>query len=180
MSLPIKKFREIVFQMLYSFDMGQATADDMIPLLMKELEVTKNAVKGAHARVLAIIAKQSEIDQTIARTSQAYAFERIQSVERNVLRMGVYELLFDPAVPPKVAISEAMRIARKFGSPESALFVNAILDNIYQCRLGIMMDPAPLAVAAEELKKIEEISHEASLVKTMDTPDEDRTPQIIE
>lgn len=132
MPLPQQKFREIVFQLLYSYDMSQATEEDMLPLIMTELSVTKKAVQEAQMRVQAILAKLNEIDKMIAVASLSYAFERIASVERNILRLGVFELLFDDDIPPKVAISEAMRLARKFGTPESAAFINAIMDNLYK------------------------------------------------
>lgn len=134
MSIPQQKFREIVFQLLYSHDMGQATEADMLPMMMNELLVTKKVVVQAQERVRAILEKQSEIDQLITKTSESYAFERISSVERNILRLGICEMLFDDTVPPVVAIAEAVRLARKFGSPESASFVNAVLDHIHKAR----------------------------------------------
>ena len=130
MAVPHQKFREIVFQMLYSLDVGKAKDEDMLPILMEELSVSKQAVQMAQERVHRLMEKIDEIDPLISEKSLSYDFERIQSVERNILRLGVYELLFDDAIPEKVAISEAMRLARKFGSPESSTFVNAILDSI--------------------------------------------------
>lgn len=130
MPLPQPKFREIVLQLLYSYDMGHAVAEDMITLLMTELEVTKQSVVRADERVQQIRKRLPELDAQIAEVSQSYAFERIQSVERNVLRLGVYELLYDDTIPKKVAIAEALRLARKFGSPEAVAFVNAVLDTI--------------------------------------------------
>lgn len=132
MSIPQQKFREIVFQMLYSYDLGRATEDDMLPLLMEELSVSKEAVVKAQERVRSILKDKDAIDDIISKTTVSYAFERIHSVERNILRLGVYELMFDNAIPPKVAIAEAMRLARKFGAPESASFINAVMDNLYK------------------------------------------------
>ncbi|MBX9744017.1 MAG: transcription antitermination protein NusB, partial [Chlamydiales bacterium] len=63
--------------------------------------------------------------------SPDYVFERISRTERSILRLGTFELLFDPSIPPKVAIAEAIRICRKFGSPQSAQFVNAVLDSVF-------------------------------------------------
>lgn len=132
MTTPPQKFREIVFQMLYSQDFGQASEEDMLPLLMQQLSVSKKAVKEAQARVREIIRKRSDIDTLIANTATTYQFDRIQSVERNVLRLGIYEMRFDDSIPPKVAIAEAMRLCRKFSTPESASFVNALLDALYK------------------------------------------------
>lgn len=136
MALPQQKFREIVLQMLYSKDIGQASDEHMIPLLMKELSVTKSAVRNAQKRVYDILNLLTKIDNLIAETVTSYKFERIQTIERNVLRLGIYELLFDDAIPPKVAIAEAIRLSRKFSTPESATFINAAMDALFKSHCG--------------------------------------------
>lgn len=134
MALPQQKFREIVFLLLYSHDMGRTDDDEMISFLMEELSVSKQSVLKAMERARLISDKLPEIDAQIAAKSVTYEFERIQSVERNVLRLGVYELFHDNELPPKVAIAEALRLAKKFGTPESVAFVNAILDSLFKER----------------------------------------------
>ncbi len=161
MALPPQKFREIVFQLLYSHDMSKTNDDDMLRLMMAELAVTKQIVTAAQTRMRAVIAHQSEIDDLIAAASLSYAFERIPSVERNILRLGVFEMVFDKEVPPKAALAEAIRLARKFSTPESASFVNAILDNIYKSNHGIPVDQACLSKALESLSESEEIAEKA-------------------
>jgi len=162
MAVPLQKFREVVFQMLYSYDISHATDENMLDLLTKELSVTRKTVRDAQERVHQIRQKLDQIDEMITKTSHAYAFERIQSVERNVLRLGIFELFFDETIPPKVAISEAMRLARKFGTKESAIFVNAILDALYKSSLGENIDEKQLKHSFEELDKSEQIAKEAS------------------
>lgn len=132
MAIPQKKFREVVFLLLYSYDLGPPDEKEQVKFIMDELEVTKQAVRKAHERMLEIVEKLPAIDVLITEKATSYEFERIQSVERNVLRLGVYELLFDETIPAKVALAEALRLAKKFGTPESASFVNAILDSIYK------------------------------------------------
>lgn len=132
MALPQQKFREIVFQILYSIDMGKSGKEEIVPLLAEELKVSKKVIYEAYERVESIVSKLDEIDAKIAKTSTSYDFERIQSVERNILRLGVFELFFDDAIPEKVAIAEAVRLSKKFGTLESLTFVNAILDNLYK------------------------------------------------
>lgn len=165
MTVPAQKFREVVFQLLYSYDLGQASNDSMIDLLSKELAVTKNVVKEANARVQLILSHQDEIDALIAKTSHSYVFERIQSVERNILRIGVYELLFDKSIPPKIVFAEAIRLSRKFSTKESSTFVNAILDAIYKSLTGQSVNAKEIKQSSEDLEKIEKISHEASQKK---------------
>lgn len=163
MSLPAQKFREIVFQMLYSYDTGRATDEDMLDLLSSELAVTKKAVREAQTRVHQILSHLTGIDALISHTSQSYAFERIQTVEKNILRLGIFEMLFDPSIPEKVAIAEAMRLARKFSTKESATFVNAILDASLKSSQGKPVEEKELQKSAEELNLIEEVSNEAAL-----------------
>lgn len=169
MAVPQQKFRELVFQLLYSYDMGRANESDMIELMMAELAVTKKTVRTAQENVLAILSKQPEIDALIAKTSTSYAFERIQSVERNILRLGVYEVLFDDSIPPKVAIAEAIRLSRKFGTIESASFVNAILDHIYKEAQGESADSMQLTESAQLLIESEKIIEEIQILPDGDS-----------
>lgn len=128
MALPPQKFREIVFQILFSADFPLPETGQTALMLMNELKVTKKAVLEAGEKVKQIHAKLPLIDEKISSFSTDYTFERISRVEKAILRLGLYELLFDPSLPPLVAIAEAIRLTRKFGTPESAQFVNAILD----------------------------------------------------
>lgn len=160
MSLPQQKFREIVFQALYAEQLGSTEKEEMIALLMRELEVTKKSVREALARVEAILPHLPEIDLLLGKTSTSYTFERIQTVEKNILRLSVYELLYDESVPKKVAIAEGMRLARKFGTPESAQFVNALLDTIYKQMVGQPTDPEEIKKLAETLQKNEDLIQE--------------------
>jgi len=132
MALPVQKFREIVFQILYSADVSGSDESLMTPFMMAELKVTKSAMVRAHEKMRSILAKRDEIDALISGASHEYQFERISRVEKNILRLSLFEMLYDEEIPEKVAIAEAIRLTRKFGTPESAHFVNAILDVIYQ------------------------------------------------
>jgi len=139
MALPHQKFREIIFQLLYSRHLGHADEQVMLELMMAELEVSKKNVKAAQDKVQRIIEHLDRIDPIIASVSTSYSFERIQTVPKNILRLGVFELFFDKQevpIPPKVVIAEAIRLSRKFNTPESASFVNALLDHLYQASLG--------------------------------------------
>jgi N utilization substance protein B len=135
MPISPQKQRELVFLLVYSDDFNSADEADMTKLLMHELEVTKKVMREAHVEKVKIQEKLAELDEKIAQHSKAYEFERIPRVERNILRLAAYELLYSKSVPPKVAIAEAIRLSRKFSTAESAGFVNAILDAIYQLQL---------------------------------------------
>jgi N utilization substance protein B len=132
MGLTPYKLREIVFHLLYSADFAPMQQEEVFPLLMSHHKVTKKSLYAAEAQTQEIQAELPKIDEMISSTATEYEFNRIPRVERNLLRLGVFEICFSKKVPPAVAISEAVRLARKFSSAESAKFVNAILDALYK------------------------------------------------
>ncbi len=147
MALPPQKFREIVFQVLYSQGFTSIDPENLIPFMMNELKVTRRVMLDVHNKVDLVIEKLLGIDEQISAAATEYSFERISRVERTILRLAVFELLHDSTIPPKVAIAEAVRLCRKFGTPESSQFVNAVLDTILK-KVGdepaISNEPAPI------------------------------------
>lgn len=131
MPLPSQKYREAVLQILYAREFDVAK-EEIIPLMMAEIKTTRSSMVQASSYVDQILEKQGEIDPKIQELSTEYRLERISKVERAILRLGIYELLYCPQIPPKVAIAEAIRLCRKFGTPESAEFINAIIDGVYK------------------------------------------------
>jgi transcription antitermination protein NusB len=132
MPISPQKFREIAFQLIYSDDLGGDIDIEVIEMLMAQLSVTKRIVKEACEFKDKLLTKKSQIDEIISKHASSYEFDRIPRIERNIVRLGVYELLFSADLPPKVAIAEAMRLTRKFATLEASTFVNAVLDSVYQ------------------------------------------------
>jgi N utilization substance protein B len=137
MALSPQKFREIVLQLLYSYDFFLSEEDDVIDCMMHELSVTKKTMREAKERQEKIFSSLSEIDALIAGSSASYDVERIGRIEKSILRLGVYELCLEKELPPKVVIAEAIRLARKFSTAESGAFFNAILDALWQESLAM-------------------------------------------
>ena len=79
---------------------------------------------------------RAEIDALIAERAEGWPLERLHSVDRNLLRLAIYELLYEEDVPPEVAIDEAVELAKKYGTERSPAFINGILDRIYKEKLG--------------------------------------------
>ena len=151
MALSPQKFREIVFQLLYSHDFVLGEEDDMIDFMMEQLSVTKKSMKEAQEKHQKISSHIPEIDEQIRRFSVSYNLERIGRVEKSILRLGVYELCYQEVVPPKVAISEAIRLTRKFSTSESGSFINAVLDSILQNNLTSSKEDQSLATTTTAL-----------------------------
>lgn len=172
MAIPQQKLREIIFQLLFSYDMAEPHRQDMESLLMKELSVTRKTMRQAQEKVDKILSHISSIDETIASVSETYDFSRIQHVEKNILRIGVYEMFMDDSIPKKVAIAEAMRLARKFSTKEAASFVNAVLDALMKREEGA--DSAAqeeIAQTFDTMIESEKVSNEVST--TVITNEED-------
>jgi N utilization substance protein B len=128
--------REAAVQFLYQLDLnGQEltagtpefwqlrSAPDSAATSAKTQTFTKDLVDGVCSRL-------AEIDERIKRVAANYELHRIAAVDRNILRLAIYEMLYCPDVPPVVAINEAIEIAKRFGSEESGRFVNGILDRV--------------------------------------------------
>ncbi len=131
MAFSQQKFREIVFQLLFSQDFVQIE-EEILDFMMHQLAVTKSTMRKALEKGKLVASHFSEIDEVIRRFSSAYDIDRIGKVERTILRLGIYELCYESEIPSKVAIAEAIRLARKFSTAESSLFVNAVLDAYFQ------------------------------------------------
>ena len=130
MPLPIQKKREIVFQILYSNDFSKIDEDLFVPFFMRQIKTTKKNILIAYTQVLKVLSNMEDIDKAIKKHSESYDFLRISKVELNVLRLAIYEMKYDNNIPSKVAITEAIRLTKKFSSSESGGFVNAVLDAI--------------------------------------------------
>lgn len=90
-----------------------------------EIEFVNKLIKGIEKNI-------SELDKIIVQYAPEWPLEQINLVDRNILRIGIYELKFDDNIPPKVAINEAIELAKAFGGAASGRFVNGVLGSIYK------------------------------------------------
>lgn len=120
-----RKQREIALEFLYQFDLVKKTlpeAENDLKFQVLDIFVKKI--------VLGVLGCMDKIDRLIAKSSINYEFKRLGIVDRNILRMAVYELTECPDIPAAVSINEAIELSKKFSTPESAKFVNGVLDRI--------------------------------------------------
>ena len=104
--------------------------EDDEDVLIHDANYKDNDIKYIKSKAMLVKSKQAEIDDIISRLSQGWKLERIGRVERNILRLAIYEMRFDDDIPLSVAINEAVELAKTFGRDESYAFVNAILSNV--------------------------------------------------
>ncbi|MBV9392491.1 MAG: transcription antitermination factor NusB [Verrucomicrobia bacterium] len=124
--------REVALQLLYHWDLNVQKPLDAEDLnLFWGFRIAANNVqKFATDLLQGVTANQVVIDAKIVRCTANYELRRISAVDRNILRMAIYEMLFANDVPPIVAINEAIDIAKKYGTEESGKFVNGVLDRV--------------------------------------------------
>jgi len=122
-----REAREFLLSALYRCEFLPATLEEMFEETDPEDQraYIETVYKGIHAR-------QDEIDHMLGEKTIGWKFERLALLDRNILRLGVYELLYFDDVPPEVALDEAVELAKKFGTEHARKFINGILDRIWK------------------------------------------------
>jgi N utilization substance protein B len=114
------------------------------PLIFWEIRPTESAARlFATELIKGVTQNRTQIDEAISRSTINFNLNRLAVVDRNVLRVAVFEMLHCESVPPVVALNEAIDIARKFGDTESGRFVNGVLDKIASELQRPLRDPKP-------------------------------------
>jgi len=124
--------RQAAIQFLYQNDLNLEAAQSGMEAFWSLCSVPPNARKFGMELVQGILSHKDAIDQKIQQAAANYDLQRLAVVDRNILRMGVYEMLHGPALPPAIVINEAIEIAKRFGAEDSGRFINGVLDRIRQ------------------------------------------------
>ena len=131
-----RRGRELALQALYQADVTSGEPPIPAPDLWRHFDEPESAPAPDDARAFAselvtgVRARRERIDALIGDAAEHWRLERLSQIDRNILRIGAYELLCRPDVPVTVAIDEAIEIAKRFGSEDSPTFVNGVLDHI--------------------------------------------------
>lgn len=124
------KSRELALQVLYEMEMKSAEPKSVFDLFWKHEESTKEVKQFTTDIVEGVYRNRKEIDHIIERHSTHWKLSRMAVVDRNILRVGVYELLYDHDVPTNVILNEAIELGKGFGTEDSGSFINGILDHV--------------------------------------------------
>lgn len=124
--------RETALQVLYQIDLSGSTdrIREIVDNWAREFAIPEKSRKFALELVAGTLAKKEEIDQKISAVAHEWALDRMNAVDRNLMRLAIYEMLFSPGTPQRVTLNEAIEIAKRFGGDDSARFVNGILDKL--------------------------------------------------
>ncbi len=126
-----RKAREIALQVLYQIDVAETDVREAIELYWNNFEAPENAKEFSTELILGTIEHLEAIDEAIRTCSEHWTLERMAKVDKNILRMAVYELLYCSEIPPKATLNEAIDLGKEYGSENSGSFVNGILDAFY-------------------------------------------------
>jgi N utilization substance protein B len=125
-----RKGRELALQMLFQWELGEHTPQHVISTFLRSQRVEPEEENFARSLFEGAASEVNSLDRMIQEHAEHWRLERMAAVDRNVIRLALYELLHYPTTPPAVVINEALELARRFSSAESVEFVNGVLDAI--------------------------------------------------
>lgn len=129
-----RRARELALQLLYQNELTDTSPEDM-QLGFDEWQNAGEGVREFADRLLrGTLARMAEIDAELIAQTAHWRLERLAAVDRNILRLAMFELIYDSGTPHAVVIDEAIEIAKKFGSKDSGRFVNGVLDGFVRRR----------------------------------------------
>jgi transcription antitermination protein NusB len=127
-----RKGRELALQALYQIEITSDPSVAAVDLFLQHFEGNAAAKEFARRLVSGVVSQSVEIDRLIAQCTENWKLARLAKVDLVVLRMATYELVFCPDIPSRVSLDEAIEIGKRFGSAESANFINGVLDHVAQ------------------------------------------------
>ncbi|MHC4943191.1 MAG: transcription antitermination factor NusB [Planctomycetota bacterium] len=122
--------RVLSFQFLYMMDIRGNDCESEIDDFLAEHADDSDIIEFAGSLIRGVVDHQNAIDETIEKSAQNWELSRIATVDRNIMRQAIFELLFREDIPPKVSINEAIELGKKFSTANSGGFINGILDRI--------------------------------------------------
>src|SRR3954471_14577581 len=132
--------REIALQVLYQAEQNPGLSPEEIRRFVeRRLRGDRKLCEFAEALIAGVQANQPRIDALISEVAENWRLDRMAAIDRNILRLGAFEMLFCPDVPTKVAINESLELAKRYSTAQSSRFVNGILDRLQ----AVDANPAP-------------------------------------
>ena len=124
--------RELTLKFLYQAEFNSNSPDSELNSFCERANVSEEIQEFTQTLIKNIFFHKKEVDGLLKKISANWVPDRMAMIDKNILRLGICELLFDSTTPPKVVINEAVEIAKKFGTEESPDFINGILDKVYK------------------------------------------------
>jgi N utilization substance protein B len=148
MALTIRRqARMIALQTLYEYDTAHHDVAEILQRRVEDQKLNARVITYADELVRGVLAHLDQIDEAIQGAAHEWPLAQMARIDKNVLRLAIYEILYNNAVPAKAAINEAVELAKSFGSETSSRFVNGVLGTIF-----LRAQEAPASGAGSEVR----------------------------
>jgi N utilization substance protein B len=139
-----RKGREIALQILYQKDTAKIGIEEAIRNYKEHFtRDNPESLKFGEELARGVAQHQEFIDELIKKYTPSWPFERLNLTDRNILRLGIYEMFFRPDIPEVVSINEAVELAKLYGTDDSPAFINGVLDSIYKKEIKPLQKEKP-------------------------------------
>ena len=136
--------REIALQVLYQMDQNPGLDPaERRRFIERRLRNDRRLCEFSESLIDGVKEHQAKLDEVISAVAENWRIERMAAIDRNILRLGAYEMLHRPDVPRKVAINEALELAKRYSTAQSSRFVNGILDRLHAAEPAPPTEPPP-------------------------------------
>ncbi len=125
-----RKARVLALQALFELDTVGHSTDETLTRMAGEMVILDEALKFATDLTMGVLANRDSIDKMIGDAAPAFPLDQIAAIDRNILRLAIYEVVIDNKVPMRAAINEAVELAKQFGGETSPKFINGVLGSI--------------------------------------------------
>ena len=164
--------REVALQVLYQVEQNPGISpDEILRFIERRLLKDRKLCEFTEALTAGVKEHQTALDAMISKVAENWRLDRMAAIDRNILRLGAYEMLHCPEVPAKVAINEALELAKRYSTAQSSRFVNGILDRVLQWQSQESDTEAEAAVESQQTP-----DSEAAPLLEPDSPSPEASP----
>jgi transcription antitermination factor NusB len=126
-----RRARELAIQVLFHLEFSPDDPSVVFDLICENFEARESIRDFSKKLVLGVWDKKKTLDKIISEASKNWRIERMARLDKSILRLAAFEIMFIEDIPPKVSLDEAVEIGKKFGGEDSGRYINGVLDNIY-------------------------------------------------
>ena len=130
-----RRARELAVQVLFHLEFNPDDPSEVFDLICENFDARKSIRDFSRKLVLGVTEKKEALDKAISGASKNWRIDRMARLDRSILRLAAFEIMFIQDIPAKVSLDEAVEIGKKFGSENSGRYINGVLDRIYNSML---------------------------------------------
>jgi transcription antitermination factor NusB len=144
-----RRARELAVQVLFHLEFSPDDPSEVFDLICENFDAPETIRDFSKKLVLGVYQKKDTLDKVISEASKNWRIERMARLDKSILRLAAFEIMFMADIPPKVSLDEAVEIGKRFGGEDSGRYINGVLDNIYSTTMKIDQKAAPENGATE-------------------------------